>query len=137
MTEASRFEALGAEAGVRPIIDRFVDRIFDDVMIGYLFSAASRERVKAKEYEFAARHLGAGTAYTGKTLPDAHRPHHITGGHFMRRFQILKETLAEFQVPAEIAEYWLNHTLALRPQVTASALDDCDPANPRSIPVPK
>ena len=48
------FEDLGGEPVLRQIIDRFVDRVFDDIMIGFLFRHARRERVKQKEYEFAA-----------------------------------------------------------------------------------
>jgi hemoglobin len=129
MPEPSLFEALGADPSLRAIIDRFVDRIFDDVMIGYLFRAADRQRVKDKEFEFAARHLGAPVAYTGRPLAEAHRAHRITGGQFMRRLQILKETLAEFQVPEPIREHWLEHTLALATQITDNALDQCDPAH--------
>jgi hemoglobin len=129
MPQASRFDALGGEAAVRAIIDHFVDRIFDDVMIGYLFRAADRSRVKAKEYEFAALHLGAQVAYSGRAIPEAHRAHRITGGQFMRRLQILKETLAKFHVPADIAEHWVLHTLSLQAQITDNALDQCDPAH--------
>jgi hemoglobin len=129
MPEASRFEALGGEAALRPIIDRFVDRLFDDLMIGYLFRAADRQRVKAKEYEFAAGHLGADIEYTGRALVDAHRAHRVTGGQFMRRLQILKDTLAEARVPLAVAEYWISHTLSLQTEVTDNALDQCDPAH--------
>jgi len=97
------------------------------LMIGYLFRAADRERVKAKEYEFAARHLGAPEAYTGRPLKEAHRAHRITGGQFMRRLQILKETLAAFQVPPEVSEQWIAHTLSLQAEITDNALDQCDP----------
>jgi hemoglobin len=128
----SLFEALGAEPALRRIIERFVDRIFEDVMIGYLFRAADRQRVKDKEFEFAARHLGAPVAYTGRPLTEAHRAHRITGGQFMRRLQILKETLAEFQVPEAIVAHWVEHTLAQQAQITNSALDQCDPAHPNN-----
>ena len=129
MPEPCFFDALGAEPALRAIMERFVDRIFDDVMIGYLFRAADRQRVKDKEFEFAARHLGAPVAYTGRPLAEAHRAHRITGGQFMRRLQILKETLAEFQVPENVREHWLSHTLAQRAQITDNALDQCDPAH--------
>ena len=130
MPQPSLFEALGGEAVLRPLIARFVDRMFEDIMIGYLFHAADRERVKAKEYEFAARHLGASVEYTGRPLPEAHRAHRITGGQFMRRLQILKETLAAFQVPAPVSEHFVQHTLSLQAQITNNALDQCDPAHP-------
>ncbi len=128
MRQPSHFEALGGEAVLRPLIARFVDRMFDDIMIGYLFRAADRERVKAKEYEFAARHLGAPVEYTGRPLSDAHRAHRITGGQFMRRLQILKETLIAFASPAAVSEHWVEHTLSLQAQITNNALDQCDPA---------
>src|SRR3954469_16023123 len=114
MQEGTLFERLGGATVLRAIIERFVDRMFDDLMIGYLFRAADRERVKAKEYEFAARHLGAPVAYTGRPIDQAHRAHRITGGQFMRRLQILKETLAAFRVPAEVSEPWIAHTLSLQ-----------------------
>jgi hemoglobin len=127
MQQASLFEKLGGETALRAIIARFVDRMFDDLMIGYLFRAADRERVKAKEYEFAASHLGAQLTYTGRQIDQAHRAHRITGGQFMRRLQILKETLASFQVPSEVSEHWVAHTLSLQAQITDNALDQCDP----------
>jgi len=129
MPALTPFEALGGEAALRAIIDSFVDRIFDDLMIGYLFRAADRERVKAKEFEFAARHLGAAVEYTGRPLNEAHRAHRITGGQFMRRLQILKETLAEFHVPPEVSARWIDHTLSLQAQITDNALDQCDPVH--------
>src|SRR6187402_657097 len=117
MSEPLPFDALGGEVVLRPLIARFVDRLFDDIMIGYLFRAADRDRVKAKEYEFAAQHLGAPVEYTGRPLATAHRAHRITGGQFMRRLQILKETLAEFRAPSTVTEHWVGHTLALQAQI--------------------
>jgi truncated hemoglobin YjbI len=128
MTERTLFDELGGEAVLRPLIERFVDRLFDDVMIGYLFRAADRARVKQKEFEHAAEHLGAPVAYTGRPLAGAHAPHRIRGGQFMRRVQILKETLAEFGVPVAVAEHWIAHTLELRPLVTQDEDGVCDPS---------
>jgi hemoglobin len=137
MQQETLFEKLGGEPVLRALIARFVDRMFADLMIGYLFRAADSERVKAKEYEFAARHLGGQVSYTGRPLSEAHRAHRITGGQFMRRLQILKETLAEFQVPPEVSEHFVTHTLALQAEITDNALDQCDPQHQnrsRSVP---
>jgi hemoglobin len=127
MAAPTLFDELGGEPVLRPIVDRFVDKIFDDAMIGFFFRNASRERVKQKEYEFAARHLGADVPYTGRTLPDAHGAHPIMGGQFNRRLQILKETLKEMNVPEHVAEHWVRHTEQLRSQVTRDAGNACDP----------
>ncbi len=120
------FEDLGGEAALRPIIDRFVDRVFDDVMIGFFFRAARRERIKQKEFEFAAQHLGAGITYTGRPLDEAHRAHPIMGGQFARRLMILKETLEAANVPEHVRKHWLAHTESLRPLITADVGRECD-----------
>lgn len=126
------FEDLGGEPVLRAIIDRFVDRVFDDVMIGFFFRNARRERIKQKEYEFAAQHLGAGTPYTGRAIAEAHRAHPIMGGQFARRLTILKNTLEEAGVPEHVKAHWLAHTEALRPLVTADSGRECDPDRARS-----
>ena len=122
----SLFEELGGEPVLRQIIDRFVDRVFDDVMIGFFFRNARKERIKQKEYEHAAEHLGAGAPYTGRPLTEAHRAHPIMGGQFNRRLMILEETLDAFHVPEHVKQHWLAHTEALRPQITADGSQECD-----------
>jgi hemoglobin len=121
------FEDLGGEPALRQIIDRFVDRVFDDVMIGFFFRTAQRERIKQKEYEHAAEHLGAAVTYTGRPLQEAHRAHPIMGGQFSRRLVILKETLEAAGVPEHVKQHWLSHTESLRPLITADASGECDP----------
>jgi truncated hemoglobin YjbI len=121
------FTLIGGEAGLRRFIDRFIDRVFDDVMIGYLFHAASRERVKQKEFEHAAEHLGAPIAYSGRVLSEAHGRHRIRGGQFMRRIQILRETMAELDIPEPVREHFIAHNLALQSQITNDEGGVCDP----------
>ena len=72
------FERLGGEPALRAIIDDFVDRVFDDIMIGFFFRNADRRRIKELEYQHAAEHLGGPVRYRG---PAARRgpcsaPHH-------------------------------------------------------------
>lgn len=125
--ETSLFEELGGESRLRAIIDVFVDRVCDDVMIGFFFSRVNRARLKQREFEFAAGHLGADIPYTGRPLDQAHAAHPIMGGQFMRRLQILKQTLAEFQVPERVQKHWLDHTLELRPLITKDPAGECNP----------
>jgi hemoglobin len=132
MTSKSMFEELG-EAKLRAIMDRFVDRLFDDLMIGFFFRNADRARVKEKEFEFAAQHLGGQLPYTGRAIDRAHAAHPIMGGQFMRRLQILKEVLEEHAVPEPIREHWIKHTESLRSLVTRDAGSECAGA-PNSVP---
>jgi hemoglobin len=136
MPEPTLYELLGGEPALRRLIDRFVDRLFDDVMIGYLFRNADRERVKQKEFEHAAEHLGGPFVYTGRPLAQAHAPHQVRSGQFMRRVQILKDTLAELAAPAPVVEHFIAHTLSLRPLITEGDDGVCDPSPERGSPGP-
>lgn len=132
VSEPTLFEELGGEPVLRPLIDRFVDTVFDDLMIGFHFRAANRDRVKAKEYEFAAHHLGADVAYTGRDLQEAHAPHPILGGQFDRRLKILEETLEAFGVSERVKTHWLEHNRALRDRITRD--DRCDAGGLKRLP---
>jgi hemoglobin len=121
------FEQLGGESKLRAIIDTFIDRVFDDRMIGFFFRNADRQRIKAMEYQLAARFLGAEIKYQGRPLGDVHAKHPIMGGHFARRRQILKETLDFYLVPEPIKQAWLAHTDVLRHQITSQKDSECDP----------
>jgi len=121
----SLFEQLGGEPKLRAIVDDFVDRCFADVMIGFLFTRASRERIKRFEYEHAAKNLGANIEYGGRALDEAHRPHRIFGGQFDRRRQILLETLGDHGTPDEVVKAWIEHQDSLRSMITRDPDSNC------------
>lgn len=125
------FAELGGEPALRRVIDRFIDRLFEDVMVGFMFARADRQRIKDKEFEFAAQHLGAPVEYSGRPLDAAHRAHRIFDGQFSRRLAILRETLEEFDVPERVRRHWLAHTEALRPSLVIGACNAELPHDPR------
>ena len=125
------FEKLGGESRLRAIIDTFVDRVFEDRMIGFFFRNADRRRIKELEFQLAANFLGADVEYRGRPLAKVHANHPIMGGHFARRRQILSETLDFYHVPAEIKTVILDHTDALRNQITPETGSECDPNSVR------
>lgn len=114
-------EELGGEFALRLIINDFVDRIFDDAMIGFMFRAASRERVKEMEFQFAAAHLGAAVKYQGQNIAAAHRKHPILASHFDRRLRVLEQVLHDHRCPPAVVEHWVRHTKNLRSSVVAAA----------------
>jgi len=126
-TAPSYFDQLGGETALKAIIDQFIDRVFQDRMIGFFFRNADRGRLKELEYQLAAHFLGAPIEYQGRPLDQVHAKHPIMGGHFARRKQILKETLESHAVPESIKAAWLQHTEDLRALITAQAGSECDP----------
>ena len=53
--DVSDYEEIGEER-LRAVIDEFVDRMFDDLMIGFFFRKASKARIKEMELQHAAAH---------------------------------------------------------------------------------
>jgi hemoglobin len=119
------FDRIGADA-LRAVLTDFYDRVFSDVMIGFLFAGKNKERLIQKEWEFTAGFLGADVAYTGRPMREAHARSPILGGHFERRLKILEDTLADHGVDPQVREAWVRHTRSLRPQVTADKGSECD-----------
>src|SRR3990167_5059526 len=102
------YEELGGEPRLREIIDSFIDRVFEDRMIGFFFRNADKKRIKELEFQLTARFLGADVEYQGPPLDEVHARHPIMGGQFPRRLQILKETLESFEVPKHIRDAWIE-----------------------------
>lgn len=121
----SSFEQLGGEPKLKAIVDDFVDRCFDDTMIGFLFQRADRDRIKRFEYQHAAEHLGGPVRYGGRPLDEAHGPHRIFGGQFARRRQILIETLRDHGVADEVVDAWISHQDTLRSLITKDQDSNC------------
>lgn len=119
------FDKIGPER-LRAVVADFYDHIFSDVMIGFMFAGKDKARLIEKEYELAARMLGAPIAYTGKTMREAHARHAILGGQFDRRLQILKNVLAAHAIDPEVQATWIDHTNAMRSQITADRGSECD-----------
>jgi len=121
------FEQLGGEREVKIIIATFIDKVFEDRMIGFFFRNSDRQRIKDLEYQLAANFLGDRVEYQGRPLDQVHAKHPIMGGHFARRRQILAETLDFYHVPGPIKAAWLAHTDELRPLITPEQGSGCDP----------
>lgn len=121
-----KIDQIGGLPGLRSIIDTFIDRCFDDFMIGFMFQRAEPGRIKDLEYQHAAVWLGADIEYAGRALGAAHQKHRIMGGQFARRLQILREVLTEAEVPDELIRAWIAHQESLRGQVTRDPGSGCN-----------
>lgn len=128
---ATPWETLGEsdaarEARLGAVVEDFYDRVIGDVMIGFLFRGKDRARLVALETAFTARMLGARhLAYEGRPMREAHAASPILGGHFERRQQILREVLADHDVPEVVRDAWLSHNASLRSQVTGDVGTEC------------
>ncbi len=112
--------------GVRAVVADFYDRVFRDVMIGFMFQGKDKQHLIEREWEFACGFLGdPDIKYAGRPLRTAHASHTIFGGHFERRLQILRETMRDHDVDPEVQQAWIDHTNALRGQITRDKGSEC------------
>lgn len=125
MKDSRLFDKIGGDV-LRAVITDFYDRIFRDVMIGFMFQGKDKQHLIDREWEFAANFLGApGVLYTGRPMRTAHAQHTIFGGHFERRLQILREAMRAHDVDPEVQAAWVEHTQALRSQITRDRGSEC------------
>lgn len=122
---AELFDKIG-ETKLRAVVADFYDRVFADVMIGFMFQGKDKRHLIDREYEMAAKFLGApNVTYTGRPMRTAHAGHTIFGGHFERRLQILRETMRDHFVDPAVQQVWIEHTNALRSQITRDKGSEC------------
>lgn len=119
------YDRVGGEDGLRRVIDAFVDRMFADFIIGFLFEGKDRDRIKRHEFELAAQHLGGPFRYAGRPVAPTHRPLRINKGQFRRRLALLRTVAREHGVPDDVIERWLAHDRALERTITDGT--DCVP----------
>lgn len=125
MKDTALFDKIGADK-LRAVITDFYARLFKDVMIGFMFQGKDRQHLIDREWEFTAGFLGArDVKYAGRPMRTAHAQHTIFGGQFERRLQILRETLRDHAVDADVHTAWIDHTNALRAQITRDQGSEC------------
>jgi hemoglobin len=124
MSRTRLFDQIG-EPKLRALIHDFYGRVFGDVMIGFLFAGKDRAHLEAREYEMAAKMLGADVEYRGRPMRVAHAQSPIMGGHFERRMQLMREVMADHQVDPEVRAAWMAHQDALRAQITKDKGSEC------------
>lgn len=107
-------EKVGEET-LRTMLQDFYDRLFDDMIIGFLFEGSDKSALVDSQFDYVTAHLGdrSGT-YDGPSIARAHKELPILTGMFDRRHEILRQTLEDHAFPQEIVEEWLTLDQSLR-----------------------
>ncbi len=112
------YERIGGQQRLEILIAAFIDRVFDDFIIGFLFIGKNRERIVRHEITHAAAHLGGPNAYAGRPMAQVHKPLKINSGHFRRRLAILRTVLTENAVDEGVIERWVSANQRLEAAIT-------------------
>ena len=114
------YDDMGGEPALRAVLRSLYDRLFDDVMVGFLFAERDKEHLIEQQLWFTARFLGGPSRYEGKSIPDAHAALPLLPGHFDRRHRLLEQTLRAHAIPESVREAWLAIDEGLRSSVLAA-----------------
>lgn len=103
------FVKIGKEPGLSKILNRFYEKISQDILIGFFFSGKDLSAIASKQKEFLMKAWGVTSSYSGKAPAQAHvELPPILSGHFDRRLVLLEETLKEFGLNENEIKTWVN-----------------------------
>lgn len=118
-TTSSVFDQLGEEK-IKAVIAAFYQLAFADGIIGHFFFSHDIAHITKQQQDFAVAMLGGPSRYRGKPLITAHQNLSIHNAHFGRRQVLMKAVLADFKVPENCAQEWLEREESLRPLILKS-----------------
>jgi hemoglobin len=104
------YDDVGGAPAVRAIIDAFYPRVLADVTLSAFFLGVDIERLKKTQEAFFAMALGGPSAYTGRTLHDAHARTRQRGANdevFDHFVAVFKGVLLDRGVPEGRIGEWL------------------------------
>jgi hemoglobin len=91
--EASLYQRLGGEAGVREWVDELITISASDSRTSRSFQKVDMKRLKSKIAEHVCSLAGGGCKYTGDTMKDSHNGLKITEAEFYAMVDILRGVL--------------------------------------------
>lgn len=107
-------EHLGEER-VRQIIQRFYEKMSDDLLVGFFFTGRDIKTIAQRQSDFVLRAMGLRQSYSGKPPADAHGDlPPILSGHFDRRLMLLDEVLTEAGLSESFRKVWIGFENAFR-----------------------
>jgi truncated hemoglobin YjbI len=118
--------AFGGPETIARVTARFVDRCFEDRIIGFLFVGKDRTAIARHELAHTLRLLGADVPYEGRPVAALHRPMRINAGQFRRRLALLRQEILREGLSEDVAEAWLAPQRRMEAAITDGT--DCGPA---------
>jgi hemoglobin len=99
--QASLYERLGGQEGIRKVVDVFYDRILADDTVNYFFKNTDMEKQRRHQTLFISFALGGPNQYTGLSMKKVHEGMNIKHEHFMAIVNHLAASLKQFNVSDE------------------------------------
>lgn len=82
MANKTLFETLGAELGIRTVVDDFYDRVVADPSLAHYFTSVDMSALRRHQVDFLSAATGGPKQYDGHDLAQAHAPLGVTDSAF-------------------------------------------------------
>lgn len=110
--------AFGGQAGIRRIVDRFVELNFADAKIGEFFQNHDKVRLRRTLFEQFCFILNAGCIYTGRDMASSHKDMGAGQGDMNRLVENLQRAMKAEKVSFSAQNKFLAKLAPMRRQVT-------------------
>ncbi|WP_249276420.1 group I truncated hemoglobin [Sphingomonas baiyangensis] len=110
-------KAFGGQAGIRRIVDTFVNRNFADPVIGEIFANHDQVRLRRTIFEQFCFILNAGCDYSGRDMRNAHKDMGVQQADMNRIVENLQFAMAAEGVSFAAQNRFLSKLAPMRGQV--------------------
>jgi hemoglobin len=119
-TTQTLYQALGAEVGIRTVVDDFYARVVADPQLAPYFTSVDMADLRRHQVDFLSAATGGPRQYTGRALADAHARLRVTGGAFDRVVIHLVASLEACDVDPDTVSQVVAALAPLRSDIVAA-----------------
>ena len=120
----SLFDTVGGLPTLQKVHKIFYDKVYAHPWLGKFFEGHSQEAIENRQTAFMAIKMGGDVTYMGKEPKMAHRAMYITQELFDLRTELLRESLEEARVSADLIERWIKIDNAFKKQIVKSSIEE-------------
>jgi hemoglobin len=119
------YDAVGGEAVIYHVHQRFYDEIFDEPWLEQFFYGKSKEVLIHKQTQFMSAAFNGPNNYSGDTPAFVHMHLFITQEMADIRDTLLRKAILAEGLSTEIADRWLAVDRAFHPAIVKKSVDEC------------
>jgi hemoglobin len=117
LEKPSLYEQLGGVANIEGVVENFYGRILADELLQPIFANIDMDHLRRHQTRFMSFALGGPNQYTGRSMRKAHEGLDITEEQFNAVAGHLIDSLATFDVPANLIDEVISHVATLKGEV--------------------
>lgn len=126
LEDKTLFENLGGKTTLDRVHKVFYDKIYEHPWLKKFFVGIDQKIIEGQQTDFMISNMGGGKIYSGALPKNAHKHMFITEEMFEVRACLLRDSLAECNVPADLIERWMRIDQAFKKSLVKKIPDECE-----------